>query len=290
MVTAEREANEIHALLAETTSEAAIHLDGDGRVLYVNPAFTRMFGYKDEGALRDGAGMVFAESSKGRFNQKIADCLNGEERSASNLRAVTSRGRQLPVRVTIIPHRWHGDPAAMVLIRDISEQLRVTEELEALKSSYSALSETVSDPILQINESFCIVFANSAVQRVFGYTAEELLKKEFSSLFPPSVHNRYDEVFRKYFVIDEAHRQASDLGNTIEVLGQNKTGTIAVTKGKGIGIKAGKESPVRISGEDKLEIEFDGEISITAVGDINITSTSGNVTINGKRIDLNQGP
>ncbi|MBN2552049.1 MAG: EAL domain-containing protein, partial [Spirochaetales bacterium] len=226
MATAEREANEIHALLAETTSEAAIHLDCNGRVLYVNPAFTRMFGYKDEVVLRDGAGMVFAGTSKRRFDQKIADCLNGAERSASNLRAVNSRGRQLPVRVTIIPHRWHGDPAAMVLIRDISEQLKVTEELEALKSSYSALSETVSDPILQLNESFRIVFANSAVERVFGYSAEELLKKEFSSLFPPSVHNRYDEVFRKYFVIDDVHRQASKLGNAIEVLGQNKDGDI----------------------------------------------------------------
>ena len=59
----------------------------------------------------------------------------------------------------------------MVLIRDLSEQLKITEELEALKSSYSALSETVSDPILQINESFHIIFANSAVERVFGYTA-----------------------------------------------------------------------------------------------------------------------
>jgi PAS domain S-box-containing protein len=226
MVTAEQEASEIHALLAETTSEAAIHLDGTGKVLYVNPTFTRMFGYKDKEALGDDVGKIFAATSKGRFNQKIAACLEGGDRSASNLRAVNRNGQQFPVRATVIPHRWRGVPAAMVLIRDISEQLKVTEELEALKSSYSALSETVSDPILQINEAFHIVFANSAVERVFGFNARELLKKDFSSLFPPSVHNRYDEVFKKYFVIDDVHRQASQLGNTIEVLGQNKAGDI----------------------------------------------------------------
>jgi PAS domain S-box-containing protein len=142
------------------------------------------------------------------------------------MKALTKKGRPLPVRVTIIPHRWHGVSAAMVLIWDLSEQLKITEELEALKSSYSALSETVSDPILQINETFYIIFANSAVERVFGYTAEELQKKEFSYLFPASFHNRYDDLFKKYFVIDDVHRPASQLGNTIEVLGQNKSGDI----------------------------------------------------------------
>jgi PAS domain S-box-containing protein len=226
MAIAERETTEIHALLAETTSEAAVHLDGQGKVIYVNPTFSRMFGYRAKDVLKRELNKIFTERSQGRFEQQIAACLNSGDRSALNLRALTKKGQKLPVRVTFIPHRWHSDTAALVLIRDLSEQLKITEELEALKSSYSALSETVSDPILQINESFHIIFANSAVERVFGYTAEELRKKEFSSLFPPSVHNRYDDLFKKYFVIDDVHRQASQLGNTIEVLGQNKAGEI----------------------------------------------------------------
>jgi PAS domain S-box-containing protein len=226
MALAETDTTEIHALLAETTSEAAVHLDGQGKVLYVNPTFTRMFGYRGRDVLNRDVNKLFEERSQERFKQKITACLEGGERSASNLRALTKKGQQLPVRVTVIPHLWRGDPAAMVLIRDLSEQFRITDELKALKSSYSALSETVSDPILQINESFHIIFANSAVERVFGYTAEELRRKEFSYLFPPSVHNRYDDLFKKYFVIDDVHRQASQLGNTIEVLGQNKAGEI----------------------------------------------------------------
>ena len=147
MAIAEREATEIHALLAETTSEAAVHLDGQGKVLYVNPTFTRMFGYKSKDVLKHEVNKIFTERSQGRFEQKIAACLNNGERSASNLRGLTKKGQKIPVRVTVIPHRWRGDPAALVLIRDLSEQLKITEELEALKSSYSALSETVSDPI-----------------------------------------------------------------------------------------------------------------------------------------------
>jgi PAS domain S-box-containing protein len=212
--------------LAKTTSEAAVHLDEKGRVLYVNPTFVRMFGYKGKEVIKKDVNKVFAEHSQDRFKQKISACLTNGERSASNLRALTKKGQPLPVRVTIIPHRWHGDPAAMVLIRDLTEQLKITEELEAVKSSYSALSETVADPILQINQDFQIIFANTAVERVFGYAPNELVGKDFSALFPPSVHNRYEEVFKKYFVIDDADRKASRLENTIEVLGQNKTSDI----------------------------------------------------------------
>ena len=226
MAIAGREESEIHALLAKTTSEAAVHLDEKGRVLYVNPTFVRMFGYKGKEVVKKDVNKVFAEHSQDRFKQKISACLTNGERSASNLRALTKKGQQLPVRVTIIPHRWHGDPAAMVLIRDLTEQLKITEELEAVKSSYSALSETVADPILQINQDFQIIFANTAVERVFGYAPNELVGKDFSVLFPPSVHNRYEEVFKKYFVIDDADRKASRLENTIEVLGQNKTSDI----------------------------------------------------------------
>jgi diguanylate cyclase (GGDEF)-like protein/PAS domain S-box-containing protein len=226
MAIAGREESEIHALLAKTTSEAAVHLDEKGRVLYVNPTFVRMFGYKGKEVVKKDVNKVFAQHSQDRFKQKISACLTNGERSASNLRALTKKGQQLPVRVTIIPHRWRGDPAAMVLIRDLTEQLKITEELEAVKSSYSALSETVADPILQINQDFQIIFANTAVERVFGYAPNELLGKDFSTLFPSSVHNRYEEVFKKYFVIDDVDRKASRLENTVEVLGQNKNSDI----------------------------------------------------------------
>jgi len=226
MASAGAEVSEIHALLADTTSEAALHLDEHAKALYVNPTFVQLFGYRSRDIIKREALRFFSDRSQIRFQQLIDACLKQGQRSACNLTACTKQKRTLPVRVTIIPHRWRGTPAAMVLIRNLTDQLKITEELEALKSSYTALSETVSDPILQLNEHFHIIFANSAVERVFGYTAGELLRQEFSLLFPPSVHNRYDEVFKKYFVIDDVHRQASRLGNTIEVLGKNKAGDI----------------------------------------------------------------
>jgi PAS domain S-box-containing protein len=96
------------------------------------------------------------------------------------------------------------------------------DELQASRESYWALSETTTDVILQINEDFNIQFANTAVQSIFGYSREEVIRGDFKILFPPPVYNRYVSEFRKYFFIDNPHRKKTQLENTIEVLGQTK--------------------------------------------------------------------
>ena len=60
--------------------------------------------------------------------------------------------------------------------------------------------------------------------------------------------------------------------------GEFDTGTIAITKGKGIGIK----------GNVPFQIEFDGDIDIKAKGNINILSEKGDVRIHGKTVRLNE--
>lgn len=66
-------------------------------------------------------------------------------------------------------------------------------------------------------------------------------------------------------------------GEGIE-FGEFDTGTIAITKGKGIGIK----------GKAPFRVEFDGDIDIKAKGNINILSKEGDVRINGKAVRLNE--
>jgi len=221
-----KEQTKIYELLAEATSDAAIHLDKQARVLYVNPTFCRVLGYTYQEVVGGDAAALFSESSKKAFTRKFSECLKNNARISAKLQAVGKRGRRLPVRLTFIPHRWHGNAAVMVLMNDISEHLKITEELQAVKNSYWALSETVTDSILQVNDKLKIIFANTAVENVFGYSQKFLVGKDFSILFPPSVYNRYEGVFKKYFVIDDADRKASKLENTLEVLGQNKASEI----------------------------------------------------------------
>ena len=164
------------------------------------------------------------------FGQRLAAAVRiaglGPEGSSPRetiaLRALDKDGRQFPVELFLVAYREETGPEALILVKDQSHQETVAQELKAVRNSYWALSETVTDPILQISEDFRILFANTAVRSVFGYTAQELMQKEFLSLFPASLHGRYAELIRKYFVIDDQDRKASRLESTLEVLGHNK--------------------------------------------------------------------
>jgi diguanylate cyclase (GGDEF)-like protein/PAS domain S-box-containing protein len=220
------------SLIAEHTTDAALRLDGKGRVLYVNASFRTVFGYQPEEILNGPVSQLLTKNSLRLFEQKLSASLRARrgERGQStavhremlSLRALHKDGRQLPVEAFLILHRQGAASEILLLVKDQTHQETVAQELKAVRNSYAALTETVTDPILQINQSFKILFANTAVRSVFGYTAGELVNRDLEMLFPPSLYGRYMELFRKYFIIDDADRKASQLENTLEVLGQNK--------------------------------------------------------------------
>jgi hypothetical protein len=76
------------------------------------------------------------------------------------------------------------------------------------------------------------------------------------------------------------------LGEGVE-LGEFDTGTIAVTKGRGVAILGTKGHPIEITAEERLYVTSLGNIDIEAKGSINISSTNGQVRINGQQVHLN---
>lgn len=110
----------------------------------------------------------------------------------------------------------------LTVVRHALHHQSMSDELQASRESYWALSETTTDAILQIDENFTIQFVNTAVKSIFGYSREEIIHSNFKSLFPPSIYTRYADVFKKYFLIDNIHRKETHMENSIEVLGQSK--------------------------------------------------------------------
>jgi PAS domain S-box-containing protein len=84
------------------------------------------------------------------------------------------------------------------------------DELKKSKDNYAALSDTISEVIIRIDENFNIVYANYAVKQVMGYDRDELLNESFKKLFPVSEFNRYQNEFLKYFYVDFQDR--NDMG------------------------------------------------------------------------------
>ena len=118
---------------------------------------------------------------------------------------------QLPTQIAVI-----------ALIRDLSFDHALFEQLKETREHYVALSETITEAIFRIDDEFSIIFANSGVKNTFGYEREEVVGKPFSVLFPPEVFSKHELEFKKYFYIDDQDRLAVGLKRTFEFLGSTK--------------------------------------------------------------------
>ena len=103
---------------------------------------------------------------------------------------------------------YHEDEATriVVVMRDLSVHRSLLEELRESKDNYDALSETITEAIVRLDENFTIVYSNAAIKSTFGYEPEEVRGEPFRMLFPPGEYQRNENAFRKYFIVDDQDR------------------------------------------------------------------------------------
>jgi PAS domain S-box-containing protein len=228
-----REREKTYRLIVENTTDAVVETDQTGTIRSINPSFTAVFGHAAGELVGSGMNAILTRKSTLVFRRNLQAhlCLPPREgeREPTRIPSLVGRradGTSLQLDMLIVSFEKDKQSTIVLIMRDVTEQAAMAEELQASKDSYWALSETTTDAILQISESFQIIFANTAIEQIFGHTRADLLRKSFSCLFPAPVYQRYLETFRKYFLIDETHRKATNLRNTLEILGTRSDGGI----------------------------------------------------------------
>ena len=105
---------------------------------------------------------------------------------------------------------------------DITERRRATEALRDREERLRTILNTVTDAIITIDRRGTIAGVNPATERMFGYTASELVGQNVSLLMPSPYHEEHDGYLANY------HRtgQAKMIGIGCEVQGMRKDGSI----------------------------------------------------------------
>ena len=112
----------------------AVVVHARGRILFTNPAAARLFGVDDERSLsgRDVEEFL-APASRGIAHAGPADTPTdalGVARQRGQV--MGAGGTVVEVEAATAPCRYHDQPATMLLVRDITEQLRFERDLHAL--------------------------------------------------------------------------------------------------------------------------------------------------------------
>jgi PAS domain S-box-containing protein len=102
------------------------------------------------------------------------------------------------------------DPAGKLvgftkIMRDRTDLKRVDTGLRATADRYEVLVETASDAIITIAPDSTILFANSAVERVFGYAPRELVGRSLTMLMPEELRPQHRAGLASYLATGHRH-------------------------------------------------------------------------------------
>ncbi len=104
---------------------------------------------------------------------------------------------------------------------DITERKWAEDALRESEEKFRKIISSARDAIIMTNDRGSISFWNDRAERLFGYSAHEVIGKELYSLLAPERHKkRFRERFDRFKVTDES---LSD-GLTLELVGLKKDG------------------------------------------------------------------
>jgi len=174
----------------DSALDCIITMDATGRVREFNPAAERVFGFRrDEVVGKELASLIIPPRLRERHRQGLAHYLKtGEGPLLGRLIEIAALRRdstEILVALAISATDIDGSPVFTAYLRDITEQKRVEDANRRL----AAIIESSGDAIISIDLDGRITSWNKEAERLFGYSAGEIIGKPITILLPPEGHN-----------------------------------------------------------------------------------------------------
>ncbi len=99
--------------------------------------------------------------------------------------------------------------------------MRADEALEASEQRYRELINTSVDALISVDADMNVILWNPAAEKIFGYTADEILGQSLMKVVPP----RYGQAKEKAFARFRNDGSGVVIGETLEFAGLRKDGT-----------------------------------------------------------------
>jgi PAS domain S-box-containing protein len=167
-----KSASDPYRLIVEQMSESALTVSADGIILYCNAAFAQILKAPRERLLGGQLRNLIIDSSEDPLLYILAP-----RASARELMLRTTNGAVVHAHVSSTPLVADGQPIHCLVVTDLSRQ-----ELRVL---HDAIVNSSPDAIYTLSLSGTIESWNAAAERLYGYTAKEVIGRSFQMLVPP---------------------------------------------------------------------------------------------------------
>jgi len=191
-----RKSEERYRTVADFTSDWEFWISPEGRFIYISPSCEEVTGYRSEEFIADPSLMeriIHPDDRQPfldhRHARGVSGCLE-----ALDFRIITRDGTE----------RWIGHHCRQVFDdngsgigwrasnRDITDKVRIEQELRASSRYTRSLIEACLDPLATISPDGIITDVNAATEALTGFSRDELIQTDFSLYCADPIRARQD--------------------------------------------------------------------------------------------------
>jgi PAS domain S-box-containing protein len=215
------------AAILQSALDAIITIDHEGRVLEFNPAAEAMFGYTlGEVFNRSLADLIVPPPMRDAHRRGMAHYLATGEGPVLGKRieieAQHADGTIFPVELAITVVPQEGATLFTAYLRDISGRRAAEALIRDREIRLQSIVETAVDGIIVIDQHGNVESFNPAAERLFGYTASEIVGQNVDVLMTAEDVPRHHDSFQQFIETGESHV----IGRRREVMARRKDGEV----------------------------------------------------------------
>jgi two-component system sensor kinase FixL len=207
------------------TVDGIIVIDARGRIEAFNRGAQELFGYPEEEVIGRNVSILMPSPHHEQHDAYLQRYLTtGDAKIIGVGREVTGRhrdGRLFPVHLSVGEMHIGGERKFTGMLRDLTKRVHLEGALGASEARWQAVVDSAVDGMIVIDSHGRVEAFNRAAERLFGYSADEVLGRNVDMLMPSPYREEHDTYLSRY----AATGRAKIIGIGREVQGRRKDGT-----------------------------------------------------------------
>jgi len=184
-----RESEENFRTLAMNANDGILIAVGDGCHTYANRHAAEITGYSVSELIKTNIKDLAHPNEFKKIKERYRTIIAGKSVKRKYETIIVSKDKEeIPVEVTSAKSKWHGQPADIVIIRDIRELKRAQEELVKSRAMFKAIVESLPFDVFVLDQDKRYILQNATCKKnwgdLIGKSPEDLpVIKETSNLW-----------------------------------------------------------------------------------------------------------
>ena len=180
-----RESEERYRRLVELSPDAVI-VQSSGNIVYINDAGTKLLGASRPEEIVGKPILSFIHPDyREAVKERIWRIREGRRAGLLEEKLIRLDGGVVDAEVVAAPIVYLGEPAAQVVIRDVTKRKRAEAALRESEERFRLLAENMSDLVCLHEPDGRYFYVSPSSERLLGYEPEELLGMDPYALFHP---------------------------------------------------------------------------------------------------------